>query len=205
MSVLFWGATLGTVGIIVAIQLYSNLAKVRDNWSAYRCNPLFMLFAGWIDPTTGIDGNFQKCMNLYGKELVGSMTDIFGAQIALVIESLTSILNPLKMFRTLFATIRKFILSFTNSTLQKASGPLSTFSYVMIKIQDLMRKMSASGYISAFFGLTVVSFIEGFISLFISIVKGFIIAMLIIAVVLAMFNFPLLALVLYIASQLQGI
>lgn len=205
MSVLFWGATLGTVGIIVAIQLYSNLAKVRDNWSAYRCNPLFMLFAGWIDPTTGIDGNFRKCMNLYGKDLVGSMTDIFGAQIALVIEALTSILNPLKMFRTLFATIRKFILSFTNSTLQKASGPLSTFSYLMIKIQDLMRKMAASGYISAFFGLTVVSFIEGFVSLFISIVKGFIIAMLIIAVVLALFNFPLLALVLYIASQLQGI
>jgi hypothetical protein len=205
MNLLFWTATIGTLGIIGYIQVYYNLVKIRDSWSEYRCNPLYMIFAGWVDPDIGTEGNFQRCMNLYGKDLVTSMTDLFGAQISLVIEALTEILNPLKMFRTLFATIRKFILSFTNTTLQKASGPLSSFSFLMIKIQDLLRKMSASGYISSLFGLTFVSFIEGFVSLFISIVKGFIIAMLIIATILALFNFPLLALVLYIASQLQGI
>ena len=82
---------------------------------------------------------------------------------------------------------------------------MSAFAYLMVKIQDLLRKMTGSGYITAFFGLSVVSFIEGFISLFISIIKGFIIAMLIIAVILALFNFPLLALVLYISSLLAGI
>ena len=205
MPYIFIGTFLITLGFIFYFYLLSNIGSMRNEWSLYRCNPLYMPFASWIDPSETADGNFRKCMNLMGKDLVSSMTDIFGTQIALIFEALSEILNPLKMFRNLFARIRKFILSFTNTTLQKANGPLSAFSYLLVKIQDLLRKMSASGYISAFFGLSFVSFIEGFVSLFIAIIKGFVIAMLIIAVVLALFNAPLLALVVYIASLLAGV
>jgi hypothetical protein len=65
--------------------------------------------------------------------------------------------------------------------------------------------MAASGYVSAFFGLSAISFMEGFVTLFMNVVKAFVIAMLVIAVVLAFFNFPLLALVLFLASLLQGV
>jgi hypothetical protein len=205
MPYIFIGTFLLAIISVFYFYIVANLGQIRSKWSLYRCNPLYMPFTSWIDPSETADGNFQKCMNLMGKDLVANMTDLFGAQIALIFESLSSILNPLKLFRTLFTTIRKFILSFTNSTLQKANGPTNAFAYLMVKIQDLLRKMSASGYITAFFGISFVSFIEGFVSLFISIIKGFIIAMLIIAVILALFNFPLLALVLYISSLLSGI
>ena len=205
MGYIFWSTFLLSLTVILYLEFQYNIVDIRNNWSKYRCNPLYMPFAGLIDEKTGTSGNFQRCMNLIGKDLVSIMSDTFGAQIALITEALLSILNPLKMFRSMFTTIRKFILSFTNSTLSKINGPLSGLSYILIKIQDLLRKISASGYVTALFGLSAVSFIEGFISLFISIIKGFIIAMLIIAFILAMFNFPLLALVLYIASQLQGI
>jgi hypothetical protein len=205
MPYIFIGTFLITLGFIFYFYLLSNIGSMRNEWSLYRCNPLYMPFASWIDPSESADGNFRKCMNLMGKDLVSSMTDIFGTQIALIFEALSEILNPLKMFRNLFARIRKFILSFTNTTLQKANGPLSAFSFLLVKIQDLLRKMSASGYISAFFGLSFVSFIEGFVSLFIAIIKGFVIAMLIIAVALALFNAPLLAIVVYIASLLAGV
>lgn len=201
---LFLAINAFVLGTIVYLQVSQNIQVLRNNWSLYRCNPLYMPLAGWVDPKTGTAGNFQKCMNLMGKDLVGGMTDIFGAQMALIIDALTNILNPLKLFRSLFARIRGFILSFTNSTLQKASGPLSAFSFLLIKIQDLLRKMSASGYISAFFGLTAVSFMEGFVALFMNVIKAFVIAMLVIAIVLAFFNFPLLALVLFLASLLQS-
>lgn len=204
MAYIFWFTLLFTLTLILYLEFQYNIVDIRNNWSLYRCNPLYMPFAGLID-VNGSSGNFQRCMNLLAKDLVSIISDTFGGQIALITEALSSILNPLKLFRTMFTTIRKFILSFTNSTLSKVNGPLSSFSYILIKIQDLLRKMSASGYVTALFGLSAVSFIEGFISLFISIIKGFIIAMLIIAFILAMFNFPLLALVLYIASQLQGI
>jgi hypothetical protein len=205
MPYIFIGTFLITLGFIFYFYLLSNIGSMRNEWSLYRCNPLYMPFASWIDPSESAGGNFRKCMNLMGKDLVSSITDIFGTQIALIFEALSEILNPLKLFRNLFARIRKFILSFTNTTLQKANGPLSAFSYLLVKIQDLLRKMSASGYISAFFGLSFVSFIEGFVSLFIAIIKGFVIAMLIIAVILALFNAPLLALVVYIASLLAGV
>jgi len=202
---LFLAANAVTIGFIVYLTINQNIQTLRNNWSLYRCNPLYMPFAGWVDPKDGIGGNFQKCMNLYGKDLVGGMTDIFGAQMALILDALSNILNPLKLFRELFTRIRKFILSFTNSTLQKASGPLSAFSFLMIKIQDLVRKMEASGYVSAFFGLSAISFMEGFVTLFMNVVRAFVIAMLVIAIVLAFFNFPLLALVLFLASLLQGV
>lgn len=205
MPYIFIGTFLLALSFVFYFYIIANLGYIKNNWSLYRCNPLYMPFTSWIDPSETADGNFQKCMNLMGKDLVSSMTDLFGAQIALIFESLLSILNPLKLFRNLFTTIRKFILAFTNSTLQKANGPMSAFSFLLIKIQDLLRKMAGSGYVTALFGLSFVSLIEGFISLFISIIKGFVIAMLIISVILALFNFPLLALVLYISSLLAGI
>jgi hypothetical protein len=205
MGLLFWLSLGLTFFTILYIEFSYSIVELRNEWSKYRCNPLYMPFAGWVDPDTGIMGNFERCMNLVGKDLVSNMSDSMGGQISLITDSLTSILNPLKMFRTMFTTIRQFILAFTNTTLSKINGPVSAFSYLLIKIQDLLQKMSASGYVTALFGLSAVSFVQGFISLFIAIVKGFIIAMLIIAIVLALFNFPLLALVLFIASLLQGI
>jgi uncharacterized membrane protein len=108
------------------------------------------------------------------------------------------------MFRSLFVTIRKFVLSFTTKTLGKATGPVSAFAYYLNKIQDLLRRIVGEGYIAAFFGVTFVSGVEGFVSLCMSIIKGFVIAMLAISVVLALFQPELLAIVLVIASSLAA-
>jgi hypothetical protein len=72
------------IGTILYLIINQNIQNLRNNWSLYRCNPLYMAFAGWVDPADGVDGNFRKCMNLYGKDLVGGMTDIFGAQLSLI-------------------------------------------------------------------------------------------------------------------------
>jgi len=162
-----------------------------------------MPLAGFIDPV-GLDSNFQHCMNAFGKEVVADSTDVFGSQFSLIGEALEALSNPLKLFRELFSRIRKFVLSFANSTLAKASGPTSAFVFYLNKIQDLIRKMVGEGYIAAFFGVSAVSFIEGFVTLCISIIKGFVLAMLAIAFVLALFQPEILAIVLVIASMLAA-
>jgi len=205
MGYIFWLSLTITFFTILYIEFEYGIIEIRNNWSKYRCNPLYMPFASLIDPEIDVSSNFQRCMNLMGKGLVSEMDDSMSGQMSLITDSLQSVLNPLKMFRNMFTTIRKFMLSFTNTTLSKLNGPVSSFSFILIKIQDLLRKIAASGYITALFGMSAVSFIEGFISLFITIVKGFVLAMLLISTVLAVFNFPLLALVLFIAAQLQGI
>jgi hypothetical protein len=198
---LFIGISLLAVFIVFGFHIYANLNNIRKNWSEYRCNPLYMPFA-WIVMPEDADANFSKCMSLMGSELVKDATDVFGAEFSLIEEILSAMENPLSIFRVMLSKIRAMMMSFTNSTLSKANGPVSAFAYVLNKIQDLFRRMSAQGYIAAFFGVSVVSFIEGFVTLCISIIKGFVIAMLVISIVLALFQPELLAVVLVIASLL---
>ena len=198
---LFVGISILTVFIVFGFHLYANLNNIRANWSKYRCNPLYMPFA-WIVMPEDADANFSKCMSLMGTELVKDATDVFGSEFSLIEEILSAMENPMSIFRVMLAKIRGMMLSFTNSTLSKANGPVSAFAYVLNKIQDLFRRMSAEGYVAAFFGVSVVSFIEGFVTLCISIIKGFVIAMLVISIVLALFQPELLAIVLVIASLL---
>jgi len=198
---MFIGISILAVFIVFGFHIYANLQDIRKNWSKYRCNPLYMPFA-WIVMPEDADANFSKCMSLMGSEAVRDATDVFGSEFSLIEEILSAMSNPLSIFRTMLAKIRGMMMSFTNSTLAKASGPVSAFAYVLNKIQDLFRRMSAQGYIAAFFGVSVVSFIEGFVTLCISIIKGFVIAMLVISIVLALFQPELLAVVLVIASLL---
>jgi hypothetical protein len=60
------------------------------------------------------------------------------------------------------------------------------------------------GYIGIFFGVTAISFIQGFVMLVIGVIKAFVTAMLIISVILALFQPEILAIVLVIASLLAA-
>ena len=201
---LFWAAPIITVVCMLVVHAYGNLRNLEDNWSTYRCNPIYMPFAGLVDEKTGTAGNFQYCMNLMGKQIMSGIVDALGSQMKLIIEALETLAHPLTIFRVIFAQIRKFVLSFATSTLGKASGPTSMFVYYLNKIRDLIRRMVGEGYIAAFFGVTAVSFIEGFVSLCLAIIKGFVYAMLIIAVILALFQPEILAVVLVLAASLAA-
>jgi len=202
--ILFGLITALSILAVVGIHAYFNLRKIEAEWSSYRCNPAYMLFAGVVDPSTGIGGNFQHCMNLMGKSVVGEMTDALGSQFSMIAEMLSDISNPLALFRVMISKIRGFVMSFAISTLGKVSGPMGMFVYFLNKIQDLIRRMVGEGYIAAFFGISAVSFIEGFVSLLLGVIKAFVIAMLIIAVILALFQPQILAIVLVIASSMAA-
>jgi hypothetical protein len=156
-----------------------------------------------VDVGVDIGTNFHSCLNVMGASVVGQMNDGLGSQFSLISGMLEDIANPLNIFRQIINAVRGFIASFTSSTLGKASGPVSMFVYYLNKIQDVIRRMVAEGYIAAFFGLSVVSFIEGFISLVLNIIKMFVIAMLIIAILLSLLNIPLLIFVISLAAALS--
>jgi hypothetical protein len=202
--ILFWLITLGAVVFIFGVNAYGNLKKIEEDWGNYRCDPRYMPFAGMIDPETGTAGNFQHCMNLMGKSVVGGMSDALNSQFSIIADMLKSISDPIAIFRTMITTMRKFIVSFASSTLGKASGPVSMFVYYLNKIQDLIRRIVGEGYIGIFFGVTAISFIQGFVMLVIAVIKGFVIAMLAISVILALFQPEILAIVLVIASLLAA-
>ena len=204
---IFIGITLIAISSIVYYSTIQNIHVIRDNWSTYRCNPLYMPMAFVVEDPGGIQAvgdNFQHCMAMLSQSVMSEIIDALGSQFSIIGETLEAITNPLSIFRTVISSMRKVVLSFTTTTLGKASGPLSTFVYYLNKIQDLIRRMVGEGYIAAFFGITIVSFIEGFVSLCLSIIKGFVYAMLIISIILALFQPEILAIVLTLASALAA-
>ena len=192
------------VGGVLFMHIYGNLRNIRNNWSKYRCNPIYMPFAGLIDDSSDGGSNFTHCLGVIGKEILGHNNDVFGSLISVVYEAISTILSPLSLFRGLLSRIRGFVMSFTSSTLGKVSGPVSTFTYYLNKIQDILRRFIGEGYLAGMLGATVVGFMESFITLVITVIKGFVMAMLIISFILALFQPELLAIVLTIASLLAA-
>jgi hypothetical protein len=204
---IFIAINLIALGSIMYFITEQNIHKIRDDWSAYRCNPLYMPMAFIVQDPGGIKAvgdNFEHCMAMMSSSVVGEMNDGLNSQFSIIGETLQALSNPLTAFRQMFSMMRGFIMSFTTTTVGKISGPLSMFVYYLNKIQDLIRRMVGEGYIAAFIGLTAVSFIEGFVSLCLTIIKGFVYAMLIISVILALFQPEILAIVLVLASSLAA-
>lgn len=204
---LFIAFTLLSLGGIMYFLTLANIHKIRDEWSTYRCNPLYMPMAFVVEDPGGFSAvgeNFEHCMAMMSASVVAQINDGANSQFSMIGEALSAITNPLVLFRQMFSMMNKFILSFTTTTLGKVSGPLSMFIYYLNKIQDLIRRMVGEGYIAAFFGITIVSAIEGFVSLCLTIIKGFVYAMLIISIILALFQPEILAIVLVLASSLAA-
>lgn len=198
----FIGVTVLAVMSVFGLHVYYNFKNIQNSWSEYRCNPLYMPFAWMIMKEEDANLNFSQCIASYSSAIVKDEADVFSSQFSLIDQILSALESPLSVFRSMLTRIRGMMLSFTNSTLTKASGPVSAFAYTLNKIQDLFRKMAGEGVIAAFFGITAVSFIEGFVTLAISVIKGFVLAMLAISIVLAFFQPELLAIVLVLASLL---
>lgn len=200
----FISLPLVAVGIILIIHASANLENMKLHWNEYRCNPIYMPFAEWIRPDVSNTENLLYCTNNAGGQLLAPVLDVINGLFKTVTSSLGEFTEPMKIFRKMFSKMRLFILSFTVSTLTKASNSSSVFIHYIIKIRDILKRFVGQGYIASFIAYVGVSFIESFITLCISVIKSFVYAMLAISIVLAFFQPELLAIVLVLASLLSA-
>lgn len=181
-------------------RILHGMEEVRANWTAYRCNLLYMPFAGIIQPEVGASENFNRCVNGMAKEVLKVPLD----SIQRILESFTAtmqdILDKLNIFRELRRKLTGVMLATTTSIMGKLTGIMSVFAGNLQKIMDALKRMAASGYVGTLFAYTMFMFIKTIYTLLVSIIRAFIIAMLVIAAVLALFNPMLLALVVTIAA-----
>lgn len=200
----FFGLPVVILFIMMAIHASESLEKIKLHWNEYRCNPIYIPFAGSIRPDVTTQENFLFCINQFGDEILKVSLDGVHALLKTVIASLGEFIKPLSTFRGMFSMIRNVILKFTASTFSKIASSSSVFVHYLIKIQDVLRRFVGQGYIAGYLTYVLVSFMEAFIKLFISIVKAFVIAMLIISFILALFQPELLAITLALASILAA-
>jgi len=192
--------------IVTAMVFHASYSidKVKLDWVNYRCNPIYMPFAGMITDNVSVAENFQYCLGQMSGEVVKIPLDGVHAILSVATDAISEIAGPLDLFRMMFSRLRLFMLSFTSTTLGKATNSTSVFVGYLIKIRDVLQRFAGQGYIASYIAYIGISFIESFVTLCITVIKGFVYAMLCIAIVLAMFQPEILALVLVMASMLSA-
>jgi hypothetical protein len=181
-----------------------SIDKVKSEWVQYRCNPMYMPFAEMMNPEVTVSENFQYCMGQMSGEVLKIPLDAVHAVTGTATDSISEMVEPLGLFRQMFTRMRKTMLSFTSTTMGKVSNSSSVFVGYLIKMRDMLQRFSGQGYIASYLAYIGISFIESFVTLCISVIKGFVYAMLCIAIVLALFQPEILALVLVMASMLAA-
>jgi hypothetical protein len=204
MMYVFFGLPLLIIFSMLVIHASETLEKMKLHWNDYRCNPIYMPFAGYIRPDVTTDQNFLFCINQFGNEILKYSLDGIHALLGTVTSSLGEFIKPLGTFRSVFSIIRNVLLKFTASTFSKIASSSSIFIHYVIKIQDVLKRFVGQGYILSYLTYILVSFMEAFVKLFITVMKTFVIVMLAISFVLALFQPELLAITLVIASILSA-
>lgn len=197
-------ATALSLFTMVVVHGSFSFDKLQRNWVEYRCNPIYILFAGFVRPDVSTSENFTYCTNSMAGHYFSFLLDGIAQYFDVLENSLGDLAEPLKEFRNVFGNIRGFMLKFAAATFSKAAGSVSVFVHYLIKIQDVLKRFVGEGYIGAFLVNTIVDFIWSFVTLCISVIKTFVFALLAISIILALFQPELLVVAIVVASLIAS-
>jgi hypothetical protein len=197
---LFFGLPILVFFVMGVIHASETLDEIKNHWSEYRCNPIYLPFAGMIDDKVGTQENFQHCLNMMGQSIFSIIIDGIMGSFKQLGSSFLALTGSLGGFREVIVGIRKFMLSFATQTFGKIVNSLSSFTFILAKIKDILGRFVGQGYISAFLAKTGIDFIVSFIFAIIAVIKGFVFALLAISIILALFNPVLLVFAIVMAS-----
>jgi len=199
---LFYIMPLVAVFLMAVVHASESLDKIKRNWNEYRCNPIYIPFAGFIRSDVTTSENFQHCMNMFGQSVMSIFVDAIMSLFKTLTASLTEMTGPLLNMRGIFSKIRNFMLSFAVQIFGKITNSTSSISYILIKIRDILQRFIGQGYIAAFLANTLIDSAVSFVMLCISVIKTFVYSLLAISFVLALFQPEMLILAVVLLSMM---
>jgi len=199
---LFFATPLIALFLMGVVHASESLDKIRLHWNEYRCNPMYIPFAGAIRPDIGVEENFQHCMNMFGQNIFRFVIDAIMLLFKDLVSGLSELTGPLTSVRGIFSKIRNAMLSFAAQTFGKITNSLSSITYLIIKIRDVLKRFAGEGWIAVFLANTMIDSAVSFVMLCISIIKGFVYALLAISFILALFQPEMLVIAIVFASML---
>ena len=99
-------ATVLSVLLMGIVHASSSIEKIKLHWNEYRCNPIYMPFAGTIRPDVDTAENFIYCTNAMAGHFWGFLIDAINQLFSTTASSLGELANPLTDFRGMFSKIR---------------------------------------------------------------------------------------------------
>ena len=169
-------------------RLYANLEDVKSNWSAHRCNPLYMPFVSLIQPEVSAAQNFNQCIGSMSKEVLKVPLDSIQTIMKTFMKTLQNVADSLNVFRGLRLKLSGVMLTMTTSIMGKLTGLISVLSGVLIKSTDVIKRIAGTGYIGIIFAKILFNTVRAFWTLSISIIRGFIFATIAIGIVVFIFT-----------------
>jgi len=152
-SVIWFGVlTAINIGILVAFFTVGSLEEIGKNWPRYRCNPLFMPFAGSFgsDPVE----NFHFCLDSI---FAGKAAIIFGPLYAILNDFgsiISKIVNVAMGLRLLFANMLHSVQDFLSNVKQRIKSILTQIRISFMKMNQLMGRVFGTLYAVIYMGLS---------------------------------------------------
>lgn len=200
---LFFGLPALVIFAMCMIHASESLDKIKLHWNEHRCNPIYIPFAGYIRPDVGVESNFQHCINMFGHDIFRSIIDAIMSLFKELTSSLTEMQGPLAGFRDMFSRLRNFIFSFGAQTFGKITNSMSSMTFILTKIRDILKRFAGSGYIGAFLTNAGIDFMVSFVMAIVSVIKGFVYAILAISILLILTgDLPMLILGITLAAMI---
>ena len=150
--------------VMAGLSAKSKMENVKEDWSKYRCNPLFMPFSGLFGYNA--KENFEFCMNTiftnFSMPFLGSIGEMF-QKFSIMLQSIFSSLNGL---RNSIATMGGGI----NSIFQEFTDRISNFFFQLrlsaISIRTLFGRMYAVLFSVMYMGLSGMTGVSSFTNTF---------------------------------------
>lgn len=134
--------------IAVFVLIFYKLFKehIKANWTTYRANPLFMPFAGFLNPEKGMSGlkstikNFTKVLwNMVKRFLAILMTPVYPILkiFMKIFKALTGVLDGL---RNQINVIRNFLFKLFEKMYIKLQNGTATIAFFFLKLRESMKR-----------------------------------------------------------------
>lgn len=130
-----------SVAILTSLYLFaqSQVASLKKNWVQYRCNPMYMPFAGLVGDS--VVTNFTKCTMKGFQDYAGYMMDPIMGEFAVVNETVTEIGGAMNSMRSMMSGVRGGFLGILGTVFGKIQNLVSQFQYIIIRMRTLLSRI----------------------------------------------------------------
>lgn len=184
----FVGSPLLAILVMMIDRILANFDEIRENWSSYRCNPLYMPFVSLFQSEVSTADNFNHCIGSMSKEVLKVPIDSIQTIMNTFLNTLKSVADSLNVFRSLRIKLSGVMMSMATSVVGKLSGLVSILSHLLLKSMDVIKRIAATGYIGLIFSSILFNSIKAFWTLSISIIRGFIFTTIAIGILVILFT-----------------
>jgi hypothetical protein len=189
---------------VTYFQIQNKLLEVKQNWPEYRCRPVVMPFAGWINAPDGVSPleytkqNFMECSANSTKGVFDRPMSMVYVIFNVIMGVFKNILEAIEKFRLIFNRMRDALKNIFLTVFYRIQNVIIPLQMMLIKMVDFFEKIKG---ILATFLLTFVGVLWSFYSLIGSVYEMMIIILVVmIVIIIVLWYIPFVGWALAIAA-----